>query len=75
MVPEQSPQQGSGPLRAPDGYNSNGQGRPNPSHTPVHGNEQPAPAPLRPITPRPASAANSDELDIPPFLYPKFKNR
>jgi cell division protein FtsZ len=73
--PPQS-QHGSGPLRAAPGeYSSNGQGRPNPNHTPAHGNEQPTPMPARPSAPRTAPANNGDELDIPPFLYPKFKNR
>jgi cell division protein FtsZ len=73
----QQPQQGSGPLRPMTDYSGNGQSRPsaNPNHTPVHGNEPPAQMPTRPSTPRTASTGNGDELDIPPFLYPKFKNR
>jgi cell division protein FtsZ len=30
---------------------------------------------VRPMTARPAQPQTGDELDIPPFLYPKFKNR
>ena len=31
--------------------------------------------PERPMSSRPAQPQTGDELDIPPFLYPKFKNR
>jgi hypothetical protein len=29
----------------------------------------------RPMSQRPVQPQSGDELDIPPFLYPKFKNR
>lgn len=55
----------------------NGPQRPaaNPHHTPAHGNEPPTPLTVRPTPQRTAQPNNGDELDIPPFLYPKFKNR
>jgi cell division protein FtsZ len=38
--------------------------------------QTPSPGPsVRPMTARPAQPQGGDELDIPPFLYPKFKNR
>src|SRR5436190_888627 len=74
---QQSPQtrDGSAPQRALGDYSSNGQTRPGTSSTPAHGIEQPTQMPARPAPPRTAPANNGDELDIPPFLYPKFKNR
>jgi cell division protein FtsZ len=63
------PQHQSGPLQAPGDY-SNGQ-----HNTPARPAEQANPMTVRPMNPRPAPANTGDELDIPPFLYPKFKNR
>jgi cell division protein FtsZ len=34
---------------------------------------RPDSGPLRPAVQRPAQAQSGDELDIPPFLFPKFK--
>ncbi len=66
---------GNSALHPPTEYSGNGQSRPNPAPPPTHGIEQPSSATIRPVGPRPATSNNGDELDIPPFLYPKFKNR
>jgi cell division protein FtsZ len=63
------------PLRPPGEYSGNGQARPSANQSPVPGGEVPGPMPVRPPAPRQVPSGNSDELDIPPFLYPKFKNR
>ncbi|MBF6612089.1 MAG: cell division protein FtsZ [Chloroflexi bacterium] len=58
--------------------NGNGQSQPNAGGQPQSQSQsQPQnPSQVRPTTPRPAVQPQSgDELDIPPFLYPKFKNR
>ncbi|MEO8285927.1 MAG: cell division protein FtsZ [Chloroflexota bacterium] len=73
-TPQNQPQphHTNAPQNPPSEY-SNGQGHP--SQTPQRSNEQQTPTPVRPVAPRPPAANNGDELDIPPFLYPKFKNR
>jgi cell division protein FtsZ len=68
--PQAQPQHQSGPLHAPVEY-GNGQHMPppaRPAETPNH-------MPVRPANPRQNPGNTQDELDIPPFLYPKFKNR
>jgi len=73
--PQQQPASQQQPVNnqtqpAYESTNGNGQGQPA---------SQPRPADqaqVRPMTARPAvQPQTGDELDIPPFLYPKFKNR
>jgi cell division protein FtsZ len=77
-APQQHP---SGPLNAPADY-ANGHANQPPAASPRPA-EQPHGVPTPMVTrsqppaqpQRQAQAAQGDELDIPPFLYPKFKNR
>jgi hypothetical protein len=77
----QQPQQHtSGSLSAPIEY-PNGQGMPPPAtprttEQPHHASNPMTTRSQPPAQPqRQAPASQGDELDIPPFLYPKFKNR
>ncbi len=57
-------------------YSSNGSGNAQPQQNPA---VQPRPSDQPQVrgnnVPRPTVQSQSDELDIPPFLFPKFKNR
>jgi cell division protein FtsZ len=59
----------SQPLSNPNSQDTNGASQPQPQARPV---EQPQ---ARPTPQRTAPPQPGDELDIPPFLYPKYKSR
>jgi len=64
------PQPGYEPTNGNGNGNGNGQGQQAPQPRPADQTQ------VRPMTARPAvQPQTGDELDIPPFLYPKFKNR
>jgi hypothetical protein len=68
----QQPAQGQAAANppSPDGTGSGqGQGQPQNPARPV---DQPQ---VRPMAPRTPPSQPGDELDIPPFLYPKYKSR
>ncbi|HUP27295.1 MAG TPA: cell division protein FtsZ [Chloroflexia bacterium] len=61
------------PAQMPASSNGNSQGQaPSQPQVPQRQGEQPV---ARPNGPRPVQPQSGDELDIPPFLFPKFKNR